>query len=385
MIAAMLVLGLAVAGDGVDAKRLFEIGSQAYEQGNYRTAISAFEAAHTMTPRPVTAFSAAQAYRLQYLGDDDARKLNRAVSLYRAYLDLAPDGNRREVALQHLKTLEPMLESIKRARGAAAIAPPAAAGTQVIVSSSTPEARVRIDGGAEESAPASFDVAPGKHRIEVSAPLFIAQALETMAVDGKAVAFHVTLEPRPAAVALRAPAGSRLFVDGKLIGTAPLPGAVEVPAGHHAVAGLVNGMRPFTREFDLARGQSIDVNVSFERSPQRWLATAALISGAVVLAGSGVTWGLALREQLKLDHATSTLIGAGATDAERKTALENYNEAAIQLDVFVQAGVATAIVGGVVAATGLVLWVADRAEVPAPAITPIIAPNTAGVSVAGHF
>src|SRR5262245_36516586 len=74
------------------AKRYFEAGRQTYETGQYIPAITAFEESYKRAPRSAIVFSLAQAYRQQFFIDKDARKLKRAVELYRQYLAEVPQG-----------------------------------------------------------------------------------------------------------------------------------------------------------------------------------------------------------------------------------------------------------------------------------------------------
>lgn len=379
MIASLLFLALLPAVDDAEAKRLFEAGSQAYDQGRYVLAIDAFEAAHKLAPRGVTAFSAAQAHRLQYSIDLDVRQLERAVELYRAYLELAPDGNRRGHAAEHLGTLVPILDRLKREHAAGVAARPSAAvRTQVIVSSRTAGASVCVDGGKVELAPASFDVAPGRHRIEVSAPEFVTQAEETVAVAGSVVAINVALEPVPGQLEVQAPPGSRLLVDGRLVGTAPLARLVELRPGHHTVAATARGSQPFVREVELARGQKLGVTVQLRRTAQRWASYGMFAAGGALVAGTAVSWGLALDKQTQA-QAYLALPSRTQDEQDRYTALR------AERDQLVTAGIATGAIGVAAGALGLVLWLFDNPEAPAAVVAPVVGDHLTGLAVSGRF
>src|SRR5215468_3180958 len=113
-----------------EARVYFDAGRQAYERGDYVTAIRSFEHAFEKVPRPEIAFSLAQAYRKQFIVDGDAAKLRRAVALYR----------------RNLGELQPQLARID-SLSAAAVPPPAppAPPTQLMVMSPVAVAYVAID------------------------------------------------------------------------------------------------------------------------------------------------------------------------------------------------------------------------------------------------
>src|SRR5262245_32080015 len=95
-----------------EARVYFDAGRQAYEKGDYLTAIRSFEHAYERLPRPEIAFSLAQSHRKQFIVDGDTAKLRRAVELYRRYLDEVPQGGRREDAVQNLGELQPQLQRL---------------------------------------------------------------------------------------------------------------------------------------------------------------------------------------------------------------------------------------------------------------------------------
>src|SRR4051812_6955024 len=84
------------------AKDSFKAGAAAYAAGDYLAAIQALDAAYQLTPLPAIAFSLAQAERRQYFVDHARAHLDRAISLFRQYIDVAPGGSRRADALDAL-------------------------------------------------------------------------------------------------------------------------------------------------------------------------------------------------------------------------------------------------------------------------------------------
>src|SRR5215468_9565992 len=148
-----------------EARVYFDAGRQAYERGDYVTAIRSFEHAYEKVPRPEIAFSLAQAYRKQFIVDGDTAKLRRAVELYRRYLDEVPQGGRREDAVQNLGELQPQLQRLDALQAAAAPPPAPPPPTQLMVMSPVAGAFVAIDDSPLTAAPVTREVAAGRHRV----------------------------------------------------------------------------------------------------------------------------------------------------------------------------------------------------------------------------
>src|SRR5262245_22479582 len=90
------------------AKASFQAGATAYAVGEYLAAIQALEAAYAITPSPAIAFSLAQAERRQYFVGHERPHLDRAIALFRQYVDQVPSAGRRADALDALSQLEPL-------------------------------------------------------------------------------------------------------------------------------------------------------------------------------------------------------------------------------------------------------------------------------------
>lgn len=81
------------------AKELATRGRVAHDAGEYGMAIAAFKEAYVLAPSPGLLFNIAQSYRL-------AGNCDEAAWMYRRYLDTNPTGSNRELAEQHLATVE---------------------------------------------------------------------------------------------------------------------------------------------------------------------------------------------------------------------------------------------------------------------------------------
>jgi hypothetical protein len=155
------------------AKTSFKAGATAYAAGEYLAAIQALDAAYALTPIPAIAFSLAQAERRQYFVAHERAHLDRAVMLFRRYVDQVPSGGRRADALDALSQLEPLAATLPSSGTPAA---PAESNdvrrTRLMITSEAPGASISIDGGPPAPSPLIREVSPGKHQVEVTAEGF---------------------------------------------------------------------------------------------------------------------------------------------------------------------------------------------------------------------
>src|SRR4051812_29165245 len=155
------------AADLAKASNFFDAGAQAYRAGGYLVAAEAFLKAHEIAPSSALLFSAAQAYRREYLANPSADVLRRAVALYREYLRVDKDPKRREDAMLALAALVP----IEARAGEGGEAPPdKPRTTRLLLTTATDGAEVSVDGAAFVAAPVTAVVEPGPHRARLRAP-----------------------------------------------------------------------------------------------------------------------------------------------------------------------------------------------------------------------
>ncbi|MBT8495158.1 MAG: PEGA domain-containing protein, partial [Deltaproteobacteria bacterium] len=168
---ALVVVVAATAGQAQDAKKeaqtFFRSGERAFTAGQYSSAAQAFEEAYKRFKSPAIAFSAAQAYRLQYFVDKKPRNLKRAVELYRGYLKVVSSGGRRADAVANLAELEPILQRLE-AETEIDMSGPVRRVTKLLITSDLKGTRVRVNGAAASSMPWAKEVTPGKYRIQVT-------------------------------------------------------------------------------------------------------------------------------------------------------------------------------------------------------------------------
>lgn len=352
------------AADVEQAKALYEAGSEAYRQGQYEVAIRAFEEALRLAAHPSLEFSAAQAYRLQFFIDQDLRKLERAVDLYRAYLQGVPSGGRRDHAAQHLSTLEPLLEQRRiEATGGESVADSVA---RLIVSSRIEGATARIDDGEPAAIPAAFEVEPGERTVHVEAPEHLAETLETVAVAGSVVALNVELRPAPGRLAVRAPEGAAIFVDRQPVGRAPLAEPLAVPPGSHLLAVTANGRRPFVQQVELGRGQAAEVDAPLGVTTQRWTAWTLFGVAGGALAAGGVTLALSLDREDEAADLEARHDRQGLTVAEA----DRYADLEAERDTYTAWTIGLGSAAGVALVTATLLWIFDEPDIAGVGLAP---------------
>jgi tetratricopeptide (TPR) repeat protein len=382
---------------------MFRAGEQAYKAGQYDVAAEAFEHAYEALPLPAIAFSAAQAYRLQYFIDKDPRRLKRAIELYRTYLDDVKQGGRRDDAATNLAELEPILsrEQATRSKPIEGMGAANGAQTRIMVSSNVSEAKASLEGGELTAVPLVRAVEPGQHEVKVVADGYFPVEQEYAVVEGQFRVVEVVLQPKPARVRLRTIEGAQVTVDGRLIGTTPLPRPLELASGAHFITVTHRGRTAWSREIEVARGAEVELTASLRRTTQRKVAYGVLgTSAAFVLAG-----GLAGLAALGADSDASELesqrtsTGLTADELARRDQLiaDRDNAATVSLALF-GVGAGMAIAGGLLYFLDTPRPSEQRTEIPATRpnadpyqgmrpvkVTPIVSPGIAGVALSGRF
>jgi hypothetical protein len=274
-----------------------------------------------------------------------------------------PQGGRRDHASQHLAELEPLLHRVEeeqRRSGKPLDAPVAEAKTQLMITSRTPGATAGVDGEESSEMPLIRDVKPGKHKVKVEAPGFGAEEEEAIAVDGRLVVVDLNLKEKPAVIALAAPSGADVTLDGRLVGTAPLPAELEVPSGRHYVVVTERGAYPFARDLNLGRGEKLVVDAKLETTTQRTVADWSLGLAGGLVAGSLVTGGIAFAAEKSakdIDQRLTSRQGLMPSD------LDAYKSAVDRRDRFAPIAGVLLVSGIAVGVTGLLLYFIDSPRV----------------------
>lgn len=403
MVAAALCLsGIAGAQDEdvARAKTYFAAGAQAYSVGKYKAAVQAFDEAYRLAPRSAILFSTAQALRRQYFVDRDRSHLDRAIELYRRYVNEVPQGGRRADAVQALSELEPLAARLDAQAGVGGGVPDAAPATRLMISSPTPDARISVDGAAPVEAPYIAEVEAGKHRVKVTAPGFEDDEREVVTVKGELLAFDVRLRERMARLRLVVDDGARIFVDGRYQGETPLSKALQLPAGKHVVSVIRAGYDGYSSEIVLERGKTKTVAVELSYSKQRNASLVLLGAGGVSMV---VSLGFFAQSLARQAAAREVL---DRKEKENITAedLDVYDAARRDRDQLRIAGAVAATTGLALGAVGGTLYLFDTPHVPEQGSTgpskprprrssgpktlsaaPVVAPGFVGGGLSGTF
>ncbi|MDI1449701.1 PEGA domain-containing protein [Polyangium sp. 6x1] len=387
------------AEDVAKAKALFNAGAKAYTNGRYLVAIDSFREAYAAAPRPAMIFSLAQAYRRQYFVDGDLEKLKQSIANYRLYLEQVKEGERRADAVAALGELE-VIAAARLPRDGTISSTASNAGsepskTKITITSSTPGARISLDGGKPIEPPLSEAVTPGKHRYKISAEGYIDEEREINIAPGDQRAIESELRERPALLDIKGPAGATVAIDGKLVGTTPLP-TQELEPGARFIAVSGNGFQPFSREIVAQRGERDHIDLNLKRTPQRYVSYVFFGAGALTLLGGlGAGW-----RALDAEGKAMKLKSAGLTE----TTLREYNTALTERDTSTTAAGVALGVGAALGLTGFVLYAFDAPSLPLPparkekkpeptekgssmdmAYAPVVGPGFAGAAVIGRF
>jgi hypothetical protein len=401
--ASLLSANLSFAQNLDQAKAYFNAGAQAYSIGQFTAAIQAFEEAYKIAPKPAILFSLAQAERKQYFVDHKPQRLERAIEGFRKYIADVPQGGRRADAVQALSELEPLWAAMKGT--AAATAPPedktVKLPARVMVTSPTAGALVSVDGAAGSEAPLIAEVKPGKHVVVVTSKGFLDEKREIQVVDGGLAAVDLELKEKPALLAVNAPDGSEIDVDGRPAGVTPLITPLALSHGKHFIAVLKNGAVAFTREVEVVRGETKTLDVSLGTSKQRVASYVVLGTGVAALITGGVFLGLALNKESKAKSILNARDqgNIGGRDLDDYTAARDARDRYRTISYVAFGG------GAALTVTSLLLMAFDRPTVapmatmpdqsptpapktPAPmdmAIAPIVSPTMTGASLAFVF
>jgi tetratricopeptide (TPR) repeat protein len=364
------------------AKESFNAGAAAYASGEYLAAIQALDAAYVLTPLPAIAFSLAQAERRQYFVDHDRAHLDRAVALFRRYLDAVPSGGRRSDAVDALSQLEPLAAKSVSPDVASAPPPESVRRTRLVVTSDADGARVSVDGGPASVSPWIGEVEPGVHRVKVVAEGFFEAEREVAAVAGELIPAAVLLRERPSTVAVWAAPEAGLYVDGTFVRQGGEGVVLTVPSGAHRVEVAEKGHVVSSHDLELQRGESQNLHVVLAATPQRRAAQGLFIAGAASLGAGVVLGGLAL-------HAESQardFLDKRAQENVSSDELSSYRSQIADRDRY-RVGAAIGVASSVgLFFTGLLLHELDQPRLQEPkrssvAVKPFVFPGGGGAVV----
>ncbi|MEO7093497.1 MAG: PEGA domain-containing protein [Polyangiales bacterium] len=395
VLAVMLSTSVASA-DRQSALKYFRSEEKAYRAQNFAAAAQSFYQAFQELPLPEIAFSAAQSYRRQFRVDKKREYVERAVEMYRFYLDKVKSGGRVGDAADSLGEMELELAKLGGARKEAPVVELTQLGVTVdLVGVSAATSMKEID-ETRSAAPAIpviatldgkpvepdklIDVEPGDHVFHVEAEGFAPADKKGHAVKGRGDFVEIELQPLPAHVAITTERGARVSVDGRGIGTAPFA-AVSLAAGRHVVTIVQRGREPMSREILVGQGETLAIDQPLVPTRQRravkWVALGAGVLGVIT-----VTTGIAAVVEDSSAEAKLERLRMGSQEA---SVLADYRRARDTRDQLVNG---TWIAGGAALAVGaiaVIMFYADTPSAEGVRVTPFASANAGGASVIGRF
>jgi hypothetical protein len=374
-----LLTQLAVASPGgaeestaSQAKKLFSFGVRAYEAGQYRAALTAFEKAYALSPQPPILFSCAQALRRQWALDHRVDDLQRAIGYYRRYVEVVKEGGRRAEAAAALEELEPLAAKLTGAPvpepGTPEAQPrPEAAPAHglIMVSSSVKKAKATLD-GKPVSMPLAEQVPPGKHVVRISARGYVTWEREVQIAAGGTFADDAVLVARKASLSISGSDGADVLLDGRPVGEMPLLAPIETPAGRRRVAVVRDGYKPYVADVILVRGEKRELDVTLSPTGQRIASYVLFGAGLAGLVAGSALAGVSFSAQSTAQKIDEKRERENITEAERL----DYQDAVVRRDEYRRFAAVGLGAGALLGAVGFVLFIADSPDVEAAAPAP---------------
>ena len=162
--------------------------------------------------------------------------------------------------------------------------------TRIVVNIFVPGTMVSFDDGPPKPPPLSVEIAPGKHKIRLTAPGYFDEERTIGVGEGEIAPANLPQRERPAELAVDTHDGAQISVDGRFVGEAPLSRAIDLPSGRHFIVVLDNGHETFTEDLEVVRGQKHTLTTDLATTTQRDLSFAVFV-GAGTLAATGVVLG----------------------------------------------------------------------------------------------
>ncbi len=337
------------------AKGLYAAGASAYAAGNFGAAVQALSQAYAIAPRSTVLFSLAQAERQLYTIERRVSLLRDAISHYRTYVQETPLGGRRTDAVEVLGELESEAAHLATDSGKTEAAH--AAPTRLMISAQATGALVAIDGVEHEESPVIEETRPGPHVVVTRAPGYFEDTRTVTSIEGSLVAIDVTLQERPARLALNLDDGTEAVLDGKSIGTAPIQ-TLEIPAGTHLVGFSRVGRVPELKTFTAQRGGAVSFTVALPLTTQRQVSYGVLGAGGLALASGLVATVVTLVAQGDALGVRSAAAQGNISQAQ----LDSYNDAVDRRDGWRTAAFVSFGAGSVLVLVGALLYGVDHQQ-----------------------
>lgn len=254
----LLWAGLAWAGPKEDAKLKKKEGDARLAAGEYEAALAAYEAGAALVRDPLLDLARADVlFKLRRYAD--------AKAAYESFLAVAKPGKQQKEATRAIDALTAILETSLRCEGTPA-------GAEVVLDSKIDGLRGRL--------PFVANVAPGPHRVFVSAPGYREREEVVTLARGAAQTVQIALEPSPFVLRVESvPAGAQVLIDGAARGLSPL--AIELAPSSYRVELQRDGYLAWRESVRGASGEELALSVALEKEPDPSLRAILRVSANV--------------------------------------------------------------------------------------------------------
>lgn len=370
------------------ARILFDAGVQAYTAGRYNEAVESFKEAYVLSNKSQALFSLAQAERRLFVVTQDPQFLRNSIEHFRKYLEVVPEGGRRGDAAEALEQLD-----VLAARGTNTIEQTSAADQagmgKLLVSTTTPGATISVDGAKAAESPALEVVKPGKHIIRVSAPGYITEEREVVAIEKSLLPVEISLREQPAYLSVTTRAGASIAIDGRSYGEAPIAKRIEMHQGSHTVRVSLAGYHPRQTLIQLTSGKTNSLHVSLEQTRQRILSYVFFGAAGFSLVGAGAQGIFTFQERT----AGEAILKKTKTGNLKQEELEAYNSSVATAEQYRNLSLATLVTAGVFGVAGAITYLYDPQRPSDNSLTVrealsfsvTLTPSNAGIGVTGRF
>lgn len=353
------------------AQKLHATGKRFYEQGDYQSALEAFEQAYEAAPRPNLLLSRASAHRKLFAASQDRTHKQRAVELYRAFLKVSPKGELAAAATEALEALGSAEEALPVAPSASAstdvpVPPVVKPKTTLAIDCSAEGALISIDNAPPGPAQLSAVVTPGRHNVKVTAPGYVTREVTVQAIPDQITPETVELEELDATVDLGSDGADRTaYVDGRLVGNVR---TLTLEPGSHFVSVTAQGRVSQGKIVTVKRGEATTLRFDEQATAQRYVGITLLSLAAAGVVAGVVTLGFAAERDGQAADLDAELQDASISESQ----LAEYQSLQQERDLFRNAGFVTLGVGAGIAALGFTLIFVDH---PGP-LSPPLASST---------
>ena len=206
--------------------------------------------------------------------------------------------------------------------------------------------------------PATFEVKPGAHTVQVTAPNHQPVTQNTVAVARAVVGLALDPTPIPGQLTVNVAAGTRVMIDRIAQGQAPLT-ALSLAPGPHALILSATGREPERHDLTIRPGEAITVRTTLQATTQRSIAWVLVGTAGALALSAGITGALSLDAQSDAE-ALEAQVGSGLTGAQ----FDQHAGLRADRDAYADATLGLGLAASSALITGFLLYLYDEPAVP---------------------